>query len=161
MTDDSTTDTPNDDQTDSDHDEGRQTFDAEYVRKLREQSAKYRTAAKANADAAKRLADLENSQKSEIQKAMDRADAAERDLAARTRENLRLQVASKHGITGDHLDLLHGDDEASLEANAVKITKLIGNGRKPIVPAEGKTPKEPAASEEHAFASRLFRGRSD
>lgn len=49
------------------------TFDADYVEKLRKEAAKYRTEAKANADAAKRLAEIEEANKSEIEKAVEAA----------------------------------------------------------------------------------------
>ena len=54
-----------------------ETFDADYVAKLRKEAADYRTKAKANADAAKRLAQLEDANKSETQKLTDRATQAE------------------------------------------------------------------------------------
>ena len=59
-----------------------ETFGADYVAKLRKEAADYRTKAKANADAAKRLAQLEDANKSETQKLTDRATQAEQDSAA-------------------------------------------------------------------------------
>lgn len=52
-------------------------FDADYVANLRKEAAKYRTEAKANAEAAKRLAEIEEASKSNEQKLADRLAAAE------------------------------------------------------------------------------------
>lgn len=80
-------------------------------------------------------------QKSEIQKAVERAEAAERALTAKEAEALRLTVASKHGITGDYLDLVHGADEAALEAAATKVAALIAKGPKgPVITTQGTEP---------------------
>ena len=57
------------------------TFDADYVEKLRKEAARYRTEAKANADAAKKLADIEEAQKTAEQKAAERLAEAERKAA--------------------------------------------------------------------------------
>lgn len=59
--------------------EQAEVFDADYVAKLRREAADYRTKAKVNADAAKRLAQLEDANKSETEKLTDRAAAAEAD----------------------------------------------------------------------------------
>lgn len=81
--------------------------------------------AKENESAAQRLAEIEEAQKTESQKLIERAEAAERALAQQQTEALRLRVAAKHGITEDYLDLLTGTDEAELEARAVKVASLI------------------------------------
>lgn len=111
---------------------------------LQREARKWEERAKANKAAADKLAELEEANKTELQKALDRAEAAEQALAAKEAEALRLTIAAKHGITGDYLDLLHGADEAELEARAVKIAALIKPSepeRKgalgPYVPPEG------------------------
>lgn len=91
------------------------TFDADYVDKLRKESAKYRTEAKANAEAAKRLAEIEESQKSEAQKAADRIAALEREASEARSEALRARVSTETGVP---VDLLHGDDEDAIRAAA-------------------------------------------
>lgn len=98
--------------------------------------------ARSNKDAAEKLAQLEESGKSELQKLIDRAEKAERELAAKSGESLRLQVAAKHGITGDHLDLLHGTDEATLNAAAEKLAKLINGSKGPRIPNPGRSPHD-------------------
>lgn len=110
------------------------------------EARKWEQRAKENSTAAQRLAELEEAQKTEAQKLADRLAAAEKALAEKEAEALRLTVAAKHGITGDYLDLVHGSDEASLEASASKVAALLNAQQaasKPsplIVPAESKTP---------------------
>ena len=130
--------------------EGKQpeTFDAEYVAKLRREAAKYRTEAKANADAARRLAEIEEAGKSEAEKAAERAEAAEREAAQARREALRYRVAAMHGISGEDAELfLTGDDEETLVRQAERLAKRdAGDIRRDgaYVPSEGRTPTNPA-----------------
>lgn len=129
-----------------------------WKQKAREQEKR----AKENADAAKRLTELEEQNKSDVQKAIDRAEAAEKALAAKEAETLRLTVASKHGITGDYLDLLSGADEAELEAKAQKVASLIESQQQasrkgPVIPTQGDTPNN-ATGGETEFARALFSG---
>lgn len=124
------------------------TFSEAYVKQLREEAAGYRV----------RLKEIEDAEKSELQKAQEAAEAAQRELAATKTEAARLRIAAKHGIGEDHLDFLTGSDEEELEAKAVKLATLIKTPtneepqRKgawaPFDPDEGKSPSsktEPAA----------------
>lgn len=95
------------------------------------EARKWEARAKENSGAAQKLADLENASKSELQKALDRAEAAEKALASTQAESLRLTVAARHGITGDALDLLNGSTEDELEAKAVKLSALLTDSTKP------------------------------
>lgn len=107
------------------------TFDAEYVAKLRAESAKYRTEAKANADAAKRLAELEEANKTEAQKLADRATNAEAERDAARVEVLRFKVAAKHGISEEDADLfLTGADEDTLVKQAQRLAARDGDRKK-------------------------------
>lgn len=130
------------------------------------EARKWEARAKENNQAAKRLAELEESQKTEIQRATERAEAAERALAAKEAEALRLTVAARHGIGADNLDLLYGDDEAELEARAKKIATLIAPREEPqeetpkgvlgpYVPGEGKTPKRSLGTTADMFAASI------
>ncbi len=124
------------------------TFSEAYVKQLREEAAGYRV----------RLKEIEDAEKSELQKAQEAAESAQRELAATKTEAARLRIAAKHGIGEDHLDFLTGSDEEELEAKAVKLATLIKTPtneepqRKgawaPFDPDEGKSPSsktEPAA----------------
>lgn len=101
------------------------TFDADYVQKLRAEAAKYRTEAKANADAAERLAAYEESQKTESQKLSDAKSAAENEAKAARAEALRWRIAAKHGITDEDAEtFLTGTDEESLVRQAERLAAL-------------------------------------
>lgn len=101
------------------------TFDADYVKKLREENAKYRTAAKANEAAATRLAEIEESQKSETQRLTDRTTAAEKAAAQAAAEALRWRIAAKHGVSDELADLyLTGSDEETLTRQAAGLAAL-------------------------------------
>jgi hypothetical protein len=135
------------------------TFDADYVKKLRDEAAKYRTEAKANADAAKRLADIEEAQKSEAEKAADRIRQLEEQTAAAQRDALRFKVAAKFAISDEDVDLfLTGSDEETLTKQAERLAARAGERKKQgnVVPNEGRTPSSPGADPIREFARDLF-----
>jgi hypothetical protein len=137
-----------------------ETFDAEYVSKLRKESAKYRTEAKANADAAKRLAEIEEAQKTAEQKAAERESAAIKRAEEAEARALRRDVALEHSLSKDDAALL--DDLTDEEAMRRLATRLAGaasdkrkNGNH--VPREGAS-SSPESSDERQFVSDLFGG---
>lgn len=101
--------------------EDAKTFDESYVRKLREEAATYRV----------KLKEFEDRDKSEVEKLQERATRAEQDLESSRREQARLWVAAKHGISAEHLDLLSGDSEEALEVQAQKIASLVAFKNEP------------------------------
>lgn len=103
------------------------TFDADYVRKLRDESAKYRTAAKANEDAAKRLAEIEEANKTEAQKLADRLAAAEAKALAAEVKALRSEIAQAKGVPAG---LLTGSTEDELNAAADALLAFKGTAAK-------------------------------
>lgn len=122
--------------------------------KAREQEKR----AKANADAAKKLADLEAANKSEIEKANDAKAAAEKDAADAKAEALRLRIATKHGISDEDADLfLTGTDEETLKKQAERLTQRNSERKKNgnVVPREGST-STAAPDDERAAARALF-----
>lgn len=112
------------------------TFDADYVSKLRQEAAKYRTEAKANADAAKRLAEIEEAQKTETQKLADRLAAAEKRAQDAELKALRSEIAQAKGVPAA---LLTGSTEDELNASADALIAFRGSAPKPPAapPAEG------------------------
>lgn len=124
--------------------------------KAREQEKR----AKDNADAAKRLAEIEESQKSEAQKSADRIKQLETEAQDARREALRFKVASEFGIASERAELLlTGSDEETmrLQAQALKgeadERKKQGNR----VPNEGKTSTTTDSSDAQ-FAAGLLGG---
>ena len=139
-----------------------ETFDADYVKKLRAEAAKYRTEAKANAKAAEQLAVIEAANKTEAEKAAERLTALEREATTARAEALRFKIAAKFEVSEEDADLfLTGTDEETLTRQAKRLTdrsvekKKAGNH----VPREG-TSTAPAQGDslreftEHLFAPR-------
>ena len=123
------------------------TFDAEYVEKLRKEAAKYRTEARQNADAAKKLAEIEDRDKSEVEKATSRVQTAERERDEARAEVLRLRVATKHGISDEDADLfLTGSDEETLTKQAERLQKRNEDAGKPRSPRPDHTQGKQQAS---------------
>lgn len=114
--------------------EESKTFDADYVEKLRKEAAKYRTEAKANADAAKRLAEIEESSKTEAQRLAERAEAAERELAVTRQAAVRAEIALEKGLTQSQAKRLLGETREELEADADELLKDIGATNGPRAP---------------------------
>lgn len=104
----------------------RKTFDAEYVAKLRKEAAAARVEAKANADAAKRLAEIDEKSKTDAEKVADRIKAAEERAAAAEAKALRLEVATSKGLTPAQAKRLTGSTVEELEADADELLEAFG-----------------------------------
>jgi hypothetical protein len=89
---------------------------------------KHEDAAKANADKAKRFDEFEESQKSETQKAVDRAAAAESRLAEIEARAERAEVAAATGVPAE---LLSGSTKEELTASAEALIAFRGEKPKP------------------------------
>jgi hypothetical protein len=125
--------------------------------KAREQEKR----AKDNADAARRLAEIEEANKTETQKAADRLAAAEREAATARQEALRLRVAARFQISDEDADLfLTGADEPTLTKQAERLAGREQERRKNgnHVPREGYQPPPAGDSEGRQTARALFGG---
>jgi hypothetical protein len=101
-----------------------------------------RQAEKERNDYAARLKEIEDRDKTEAQKAADRAEAAEKALAEMTTRALRLQIGAEVGIPADMYEFLTGSDEASLREQAQKLADRLGAATAP--PAPGKPKPDPS-----------------
>ena len=94
--------------------------------------------AKANEDAARRLADIEEAQKTEAQKAQERVEAAEKRASELELRSLRAEVAAEKGVP---VGLLSGSTKEALEAAADALIEFRGVQAQspdgPIAPGEG------------------------
>jgi predicted Zn-dependent protease len=103
--------------------------------------------AKANSEAAKRLAEIEEANKSAEQKAAEAHTQAQKRAEAAEGELARYRVALAKGLPADLAGRLRGDTEEDLAADADALLALIGErrpaGPKPD-PSQGARP--PAAS---------------
>jgi len=95
--------------------------------KWKANSRKNEDNAKANAAAAKKLAEIEEANKTEIEKAQARADAAERDLATTRIDALRNSVALDKKLTPSQAKRLVGATREELEADADELLADLKN----------------------------------
>ena len=133
------------------------TFDAEYVDKLRKEAAKYRTEAKANADAAERLAKIEEASKTAEQKAAEKLAQMEAQTKALEAKAARVEVA---GETGIPVNILAGPEDSSPEAIKayaallVAYTEKAGKPRPPQPdPNQGRSGTGPATTADQFAAA--------
>lgn len=84
---------------------------------------KHEGQSKANADKAKQFDDFTEAQKTELQKATDRADQAEAHAAEVEQRALRAEVAAAKGVPAE---LLAGSTLEELEASADKLIEFRG-----------------------------------
>jgi hypothetical protein len=138
-----TGETPNDDAGETPTDEEQH----DDLAGLRDALAKERTArrrfeaeAKKNATAAERLAEAENADKSEVQRATDKAAAAEaRAKAAELRAD-RLEIAASKGIPPSLAGRLMGETREELEADADELLKVMKPGEGGDTADKGASP---------------------
>lgn len=115
------------------------------ARKWEQRAKENLTAAKANEDAAKRLAEYEESQKSEAQKLQEERDKANADLASERAARLRAEVAASKGIPAN---LLSGSTQEELEASADALIAFKGDVAKgPVIPGQGLAPESTTAQD--------------
>jgi hypothetical protein len=132
------------------------TFDADYVKKLRDEAAKYRTEAKPNAEAAKRLAAIEEANQSEAEKQAKRLAEAEDRAKALEVKALRAEAASEYGVPAD---ILAGPEDVTPEAFKAFAERVIAyaeQGSKPRSPRpdpnQGRPPAGGPKSTADSFA---------
>lgn len=94
--------------------------------KWKAHSRKHEGQAKANADAAKRLQEIEDEKKSEIEKLTERTKAAEAKADAAEREVGRLRIALRKGLTETQAKRLVGDTDEELESDADELLESFG-----------------------------------
>ena len=95
--------------------------------------------AKENADAAKRLAELEDAQKTETEKLNSKVSTLAGENETLALANARLRVAIRHGLTEDQSRRLIGADEEELEADAQVLLKTLS----PPLQEESPSPSRP------------------
>lgn len=128
-----------------------------WKQKAREQEKR----AKDNADAAKRLAEIEDAQKSEAQKAADALSKAEQRAVQAEARALSLTIATEHKLGTEDAALLAAlPDEDSMRALAKRLAGQMGEQKKNgnRVPKEGtSTTSSPSGDDEmREFTRDLF-----
>jgi hypothetical protein len=131
----------------------------ETVEFWREQAKKQEKRAKENADAAKRLAQIEEANKTEAQKAADRVAAAEQAASEARNEALRYKIATEFKLSEDDAKALeHVGSEDGMRLVAERLAARTDEQKKNgnHVPREGNNPK-PGEDGMRAFTRNLFR----
>jgi plasmid maintenance system killer protein len=137
----------------------RPEFDPTYIERLRRENARYRTEAKANAQAAKRLQEIEDAQKTEAQKHSDRITKLERELEAERAAKLRFKIAGDYKITSEDAELfLTGTDEETLIKQAERLNQRGSTDQKQTNPGwrTGEGRGQRSGDPDLAFAEQLF-----
>lgn len=112
--------------------------------KWKAHSRKWEGVAKQNADAAKRLAEIEEAQKTAEQKAADKAAEAAAQAAKAQREADVLRVAMRKGLTETQAKRLQGESLEELEADADELLASFARAEEPSddKPEPSSRPKE-------------------
>lgn len=112
--------------------------------KLKAESRKWEARAKENSDAAKRLAEIEEANKTAEEKAAERLAAAEKRASELEVQALRAEVAASKGVPSL---LLTGTTKEDLEASADALVAFRGEQPQPtpekktyVIPDEGGVP---------------------
>lgn len=98
------------------------TYSEEYVKRLRAEAANYRTRANALEEAEKERQKAQMSETERLKAELDEARGKARTLEVRT---LRMEAASRHGLTADDVGFLTGEDEQSIFAQAEKLAARL------------------------------------
>ncbi|MBA2504818.1 MAG: DUF4355 domain-containing protein [Thermoleophilaceae bacterium] len=85
--------------------------------------------------AAARLAELEESKKSDVEKLASERDRLQGEMDRAAAENLRLRVATSKGLPADLVDRLRGSTQEEMEADADQLLELV----KPTPSLDGGT----------------------
>lgn len=117
--------------------------------------------AKENSDAAKRLKELEDAQKTELQREREAREAAEKAAAELRAEReltqIRAQVSKSTGIPAE---VLRGNTQEEIEDHAQSLKALLPEPRKPgQVPAEGRTVSTGSGDPAQQFAELIRNAR--
>lgn len=107
------------------------------ARKWESRAKQSHASAQANEGAAKRLAELEEAQKTESQKTQERLESAERRAAELELKATRAEVAAAKGVP---VDLLSGTSQAEFEAAADALIKFKADATQTgyVAPNEGR-----------------------
>lgn len=95
------------------------------IEKWRTHARKHEKRAKENKEAADKLKEIEEQNKTDFQRLQERAESAEKELTDWKATALRERVARQHGLPDGLARRLQGDDEETLAHDAEELAKLI------------------------------------
>jgi hypothetical protein len=120
-----------------------------WKQKAREQESR----AKSNAEAARRLQELEDAQKTEQERQVDRQKQIERERDDARAEGLRYKAAAEHGIGKDYFDLLGSGDEEAIGARAERVGGLLRENSEMKAELEALRAGKPAPTSDRPVAA--------
>lgn len=123
------------------------------------EARKWESRAKENSAARKRLDELEEAAKSDLEKATSRAEAAEKRAAELEALSLRREVAEAKGLPLAAAARLTGETREELEADADQLAALIGQETNPSPrpdPIQGRTRGGDAMSSRERLARQIM-----
>ena len=128
---------------------------------------KHEEQARANADAARELAEIKDQTKTETERLAERLQASETAAAQAQAEALRYRVGLAHGIPLEFIPRLQGATEEDLTADAVQFAKSLTPAKsdpittKPLAtlslgatPQDEQTPEDPNEAIRRLLSSR-------
>ena len=95
------------------------------ARKWEQRAKQSHAEAKANAEAAKRLKEMEDADKSEVERAAEAAKAAEKRAEEAEARALRLEIAHEKGLSPSQAKRLVGSSREELEADAAELLEAF------------------------------------
>lgn len=142
------------------------------IEKLRRESASRRTQLREAEALAAKWREYEDSQKTEIQRATEQAEASQRELTRLREANARLMAAANHNIPPDLIDFLGSGTEEEIDERAKVLAAKLPAAAAPAPeslpaaeprpaprrPVESLTPGASLAGEPPADTNEAFRG---
>lgn len=130
------------------------------LKKVRSEAAARRVALREQEEAAKKWAEYEESQKSELQKLQDAVAERDKRLADKELEVTRARIAKEYNVADEDLDLLVGDED-SMKRLAAKLGKSDSKGNSNPVDLLAGNRGKPLGSNSptgNSFMDALIRG---
>lgn len=125
------------------------------ARKWEQRAKDNKSRADANDEAARKLAGIEDANKTAEAKNAERITELEKKLAAAERTALVARVQASHGISDEDAALfLTGGDESSLTAQAKRLAERASSA--PVAPREGTARNSSSDDPMREYARRLF-----
>lgn len=124
------------------------------VEKWKALSRKHEDQAKANADAAERLRQFEDADKTEQQRQAERLTAIERERDTALADVARFRAAVKHGLTDADLELLGPGTPDEIEDRASKLAARLNKSGQPRKP--GPDPTQGTAADANTSTAQQF-----
>lgn len=135
--------------TDTTADGEQQTFSADYVKKLRTEAAEHRKKAKANADAAAKLAEIEEATKTEAQKAADKIADLQAQIPQARAEAYREAAVAFGMVSREDADLfLVGTDIDTLVKQTERLNTRTDQVPAGYAPNAGRSQPRPPSSDD-------------